>query len=1834
MSLVVSGLANLSDYCDEVIIHQNQNTTIRLAFEKANPNMKYIFKTFNVSCNSEQQKAFAKMYYDISCEIHQTVLSYKLFSFCDFNHYNASPKPTLGAKCISQITLHKILRKEVQMANNWELKDSLNCLFAVAIGMHKLHSNFKIHGNLCPSNIIVDKAKQCYVSDFGLYKFKSLYYQGSFVSSPYAARDLDPKNPTTKTDIYSYGLLMCRLLSSYFSPNLEHNWGTLIFEGHKDYIYNLCPFLIDIIAKCMDPNPKNRPNFEFVIDKFQDQSFYILKHHISSLFDKFSKIIYIETLANIEDTDAMLLLGELYLKQASETGGNPEKAKELIQKAINLFKKSADLHNTQAQTTYGLILISGVCIQKNLDSGLSYLKESANKGNILGIFHYGNALKNLINENQKNNNQNNIDTQKYEQAEKYLKMAADLGNYEAMIQYGLLVIDIYKNDQDKTYEAVSYFKMAADRNHGNGLYQYGLCLKKGIGTQKDIKEAMHYFQKAMFSDSAESFYEYGKCVLKGKGGLEKNLDEALFYFRKSFEKGYFKAGDKIQKLSEQLTAQNNVLNYQNNNQNDFSNQIIQSFLRNNFQVFKKEFYDKKSMKLIEQENDFIDLKDGKIINEFADIYNHGINVNQDVAKACTYYKLAAELGNSDAQSTYGVLLQEGQFGKSEENMRKGFEMFHLSAQQGNIKGMNNYAMALFNGDGTPKDIPKGLKQLKQVADLGFSEAQLNYGIFLQNNSTPKPYRDKAEGVKYIKMAVDNNEPQALYTYGLCLLKGDGLMKDEERAIEIFEKLAVDENDMKSMKKCIKHFSSKNDMPRAMPFMKLAADCGDIHFMYKYGIELIRGKFVEKNEKLGHEYIKKSGWPPPKDILENSIQPTKSVSSNSNNCNPNSNSNSPHKTISENQQNESNNSSMPTLSVANSAVEYIALVAFNINNTNNKDKKTIDQRDSHEKEISNKSSGNENNNKNIGNEKNEGRILSREVEVEKLFSERKMPLNDVENRRLNKTIIKSVLKRYGYTDPEETQIYEDAVDGSCKSMVEFGDICLKVDQEGNVPSLNGVSVLSIGVHFYRFASDREYPPGMFKYANVLKEGIGIQKNAKKAIEIYKKLDKQFHMPEAQHEIGMLYFYGTGSIMKSRYSAYPFFLKAADGGFVPSMLKVAKFFKKGWKNATHKDPVKQKMYLTMAVEKENNSEANYQLGKMFLKKNPRTAYKYFIEAAKQDHQKANFSLYQMSTSNMDLFSELEQESMKKDETNDGENRLNEINGEKYLIRAAILHFPKAFSEYYQKYGKEFDINHYGDDESYLVGDSNQLIEQGDKFLEDNDNERAKKCYDVAVKAGNALAYFKMAPFIEDPEQKLMYYEYSMKYDIEGSFHKWRECLESIAESICSPNHTSHNSNIGKRLTMGDRSKLMEIAGKFEEKNDPVNASIYYEKAGNVEQAKQLYNYAKLHYQKLDTNIQFALGQLCEKQNENKEALEIYQFAASNDHKEAEECVRRLSRSLIVDLSKSEDTNDTYELGLMYFEGKDNVKPDYKKAVDCFHKAAQHDHAPAAIQLAKCMLEGKGISKNEAGAVQLFEHLLKRDTYPEAQKCLADCLYSGIGTQINQERALTLYKLSAKNGNVDAMFKYGLLNLENKEGILSIKKAADCGNHQAQFEFYRILMKNNPSFNFKNQPDETQNYLKKSVDGNYQPAIEEYGKILLENEPNSSTTIGFLKKLAHKKNLFGLTQYSQILMNNGEIEQARVLMKEAADLGDVNSQYNYAYELFVDDDLKSRKEMINYFKLAADSGHSQAALQYAQFLHEGEIVEKDSNAAAHYCEISLKDDPNNVAVKFLYEKIKKNH
>lgn len=537
--LHIKNIIEFSDFESFESIYNGNTTNMVKCKKKTSSYDKYLMKTFNFGAYSgKNQKIILEVFTEISNRKNQYIKSYKYLSFhSDF-------KTSFIMKCISSNTLDKYLTNS-NLMKSLKFKDIMNCIFAVSEAMNFLHSSLIYHGNLCPSNILIDKANQFYVFDFGLYPIKKLYYKNKYLfNKDYKDPFMKNNEPTFTNDIYSFGVLILTLFHKHFQVTTDNddddNDDTQeILQEFKDNpkqkkFKKFPKFCFDLIPSCMNSNLIKRPSFNKIIETFKSKKYDNDDLKISELYNKFKDIVYVNVLADLNDPHALNIVGKYY-----RVGYNVEKDP---QKAMKYFKKAADLDYPQAQSNYGYLLQEvGINNKPDMIEGARFLKLSAENGDLVGMFNYGLAL--YKGEGVKKNKKEALD---------WLKKASDQGDLISQIYYAHLILNDKKQSTEKVNECLSYLKNAMNKGSPDAYYCYADLLKNSVNLERNDEIIFNCYKFASEMGKVDAIYYYGICYLDGIG-TPKNKETAMKYLQIAAIKGCKQAQDKINELTQNDT---------------------------------------------------------------------------------------------------------------------------------------------------------------------------------------------------------------------------------------------------------------------------------------------------------------------------------------------------------------------------------------------------------------------------------------------------------------------------------------------------------------------------------------------------------------------------------------------------------------------------------------------------------------------------------------------------------------------------------------------------------------------------------------------------------------------------------------------------------------------------------------------------------------------------------------------------------------------------------------------------------------------------------------------------------------------------------------------------------------------------------------------------------------------------------------------------------------------------------------------------------------------------------------------------------------------------------
>ena len=282
--------------------------------------------------------------------------------------------------------------------------------------------------------------------------------------------------------------------------------------------------------------------------------------------------------------------------------------------------------------------------------------------------------------------------------------------------------------------------------------------------------------------------------------------------------------------------------------------------------------------------------------ELGEKYKGGIDIEQNGEMSVRYYRIAAELGLTQAQYKLGVCYRDG-FGV-DIDINKALLWFKKAAKQGDInakynigclyKRTNNsleisafldtviYAgillsvnkddvdalsvlgICLVEGKGGEKNEGKGFSYLKQAAEKGNSNAQAYIGSYYYIGRCVR--QDKEEAVKWFEMSANQGNSLGQRALGYYFFKKDEIEDNKKLAVYWLRK-AVNQGDSISQRRLGIHYflgeGVKRDYDMAFHWFEESAKRGDIQGEYLLAICYENGYGIIANRDKARLWYEKA-----------------------------------------------------------------------------------------------------------------------------------------------------------------------------------------------------------------------------------------------------------------------------------------------------------------------------------------------------------------------------------------------------------------------------------------------------------------------------------------------------------------------------------------------------------------------------------------------------------------------------------------------------------------------------------------------------------------------------------------------------------------------------------------------------------------------------------------------------------------------------------------------------------------------------------------------------------------------------------------------------------------
>ena len=452
-------------------------------------------------------------------------------------------------------------------------------------------------------------------------------------------------------------------------------------------------------------------------------------------------------------------------------------------RAYTLYKKAIDLGFNKTNFLMAQMCIDGSVVEKNISRAeeilISLAKQDVPEAcAMLGWLGLERSESNLTND----------------EIWQWVNKGASLGNNNCRLYKAKrLQFDGLDNDYFRAIKELSL--------NGNPLayYHYAEALYLGIGCEKDAKESVHWFELASKDGDARAMCYLGNRYLDGIGVESQNLEKAIELLTQSANLGFSMAMQNLGVLYAQLCEDEKAsfwldkaiesgMEDSKRLKDEYLSSKFEERLNNAIHIYLNSGNPQKALKLVE---DLYSQGEERVLSTMIDIYINGLGDNS--------------------------------FGKNES---KAFDILSSKAKDGDIYAKFMIAQFYEGGIAVNQDLDKSFEYYMEAAKADYSHAQYKVGLYYNDVA-----KDKREAAKWIELAANNEQPDAL-----CMMAYSYLQDPE------IETMTID------------NLSFDQDIDKGMQLLRHAADLGNADALYILAICYQKGKYVEKDEKKAFELL--------------------------------------------------------------------------------------------------------------------------------------------------------------------------------------------------------------------------------------------------------------------------------------------------------------------------------------------------------------------------------------------------------------------------------------------------------------------------------------------------------------------------------------------------------------------------------------------------------------------------------------------------------------------------------------------------------------------------------------------------------------------------------------------------------------------------------------------------------------------------------------------------------------------------------------------------------------------------------------------------------------------
>jgi TPR repeat protein len=151
---------------------------------------------------------------------------------------------------------------------------------------------------------------------------------------------------------------------------------------------------------------------------------------------------------------------------------------------------------------------------------------------------------------------------------------------------------------------------------------------------------------------------------------------------------------------------------------------------------------------------------------------------------------------------------------------------------------------------------------------------------------------------------------------------------------------------------------------------------------------------------------------------------------------------------------------------------------------------------------------------------------------------------------------------------------------------------------------------------------------------------------------------------------------------------------------------------------------------------------------------------------------------------------------------------------------------------------------------------------------------------------------------------------------------------------------------------------------------------------------------------------------------------------------------------------DRQAQYDLGMVYYSGKDEIPRNMELGAEWFLKSAKQGHTEAQFAIGRCYFYGRGVPRDKVLGVEWYHQAALKD-HIQATYELGDCYFIGEGVERDHAKSIEWFSKSAAQGEKGAQFRIARIletgdpSVRNPlQALEEYKKSASGGDAFAEY------------------------------------------------------------------------------------------------------------------------------------------------------------------------------------------